>query len=218
MNAIQIPGKPITLEQAAHLLAEAVTPGNPDAVQKSLHFLLFKAQRGEVRGRDPDTWEPLDTDGIWPGDYASRLFLLPDDLRGLAAERGLRVADDDASRMRGAHVAEAAPAPAPQTATPEQPQAAALAPVVAESASKSPPRKRRDLLTPAIEAAQRECGDAFDSPAVWAALVKMAEAQKYRLLGVTEEGIKWTDANDAIKFFTLRNLRDRLRTRKRRAR
>lgn len=70
---------------------------------------------------------------------------------------------------------------------------------------------RRDILTPAIEAAQRECADPFDAPAVWAALVHKANASKPPLLGVSDEGIKWLDANDVLNFFTLKNLRDRLR-------
>jgi hypothetical protein len=73
------------------------------------------------------------------------------------------------------------------------------------------PKARRDLLTPAIEAAQRACEDIFDAPAIWGVMSEMALAQKYRLLGVSEDGIKWIDANDETQFFKLKDLRDRLR-------
>ena len=71
--------------------------------------------------------------------------------------------------------------------------------------------ERRDLLTPVIEGARRECADPLDPPAVWAVLVRMAESRKAPLLGVSDEGIKWQDSNDEPKFLTLKNLRDRLR-------
>lgn len=71
-------------------------------------------------------------------------------------------------------------------------------------------KSRRDLLDPLIEAAQRECGLLFDSPAVWASLKKMAESRKSPFQGVTEDGLKWLDANDEPQFLTLKNLRDRL--------
>ncbi len=82
---------------------------------------------------------------------------------------------------------------------------------VAPSASNTPKKARRNLLSPVIEAAQRTTGNPLDVPAVWASLVQMAEAGKRPLLGITDDGIKWQDANDEPQFFKLRNLRDRLR-------
>ena len=87
----------------------------------------------------------------------------------------------------------------------------AAAPVVAEGANSAQRRTRRDILTPAIEAAQKECGDPFDAPAVWAVLVQMAQNKKRSLLGVSEDGIKWLSANDEPKSLNLNSLRDRLR-------
>ena len=84
-------------------------------------------------------------------------------------------------------------------------------PVVAEGANSAQRRTRRDILTPAIEAAQKECGDPFDAPAVWAVLVQMAQNKKRSLLGVSEDGIKWLSANDEPKSLNLNSLRDRLR-------
>ena len=74
----------------------------------------------------------------------------------------------------------------------------------------TPKTKRRDLLTPAIEAAQKACGNPFDAPAVWDEMVKLARQQKHSLLGVTEDGIQWADSNDETRFFKIKNLRDRL--------
>lgn len=101
-------------------------------------------------------------------------------------------------------------APAQNTATPATPPAALPAPVVENSASKVQSKARRDLLTPAIETAQKMCANSFDAPTVWAALVQMAQEEKRPLVGVTEDGIKWNDADDNTKFFSLKNLRDRL--------
>lgn len=93
MNAIRIPEKPITLMQAAQLLAEAASPGNPDAVQWSRNELLALALNGTVRGRNPLTLAPVDISGILPDDYASLMVLTGDDLRQLASERSLRIDD-----------------------------------------------------------------------------------------------------------------------------
>ena len=110
------------------------------------------------------------------------------------------------------HQGVASPAPAPA-----QHAAAPAAAPVAGSASSAPGNARRDLLVPVIEAAQRECEDPFDPPAVWAALSQMAQAGKRPLVGVTEEGIKWNDAEDNPQFFTIASLRDRLRRIKKKA-
>ena len=102
---------------------------------------------------------------------------------------------------------------------PVEPQAEAprAAPVVAENSYKVQGTARRNLLTPAIEAAQRMCENQFDAPAVWAVLVQMAQDGKRPLVGVTEDGIKWNDAEDNPQFLTLKNLRDRLRQKKKKA-
>lgn len=81
-----------------------------------------------------------------------------------------------------------------------------------------PARARRDLLAPVIEAAQKECGHQFDAPAVWASLVRMADARKRPLLGVSDDGIKWQDSNDEPQFLNIKNLRDRLSRSKKKAR
>lgn len=98
-----------------------------------------------------------------------------------------------------------------------QAEAPSAAPVVAENSYKVQGTARRNLLTPAIEAAQRMCENQFDAPAVWAVLVQMAQDGKRPLVGVTEDGIKWNDAEDNPQFLTLKNLRDRLRQKKKKA-
>lgn len=96
-------------------------------------------------------------------------------------------------------------APATDTAQP--------APVVA-SVSSAQAKGRRDVLTPAIETAQKECPDPFDAPAVWAVLVSMAGAGAAPLLGTSDEGIKWLGSNDEAKFLSLKGLRERLNRKK----
>jgi hypothetical protein len=71
-------------------------------------------------------------------------------------------------------------------------------------------RKRRDLLTPVIEKAQRQSGNKYDAAIVWNELVKMAQAQESPLKGVTEDGIQWADGNNEWKHLSLKNLRDRI--------
>ncbi|MCA0439370.1 MAG: hypothetical protein LCH71_02620 [Proteobacteria bacterium] len=89
--------------------------------------------------------------------------------------------------------------------------------MIADEANCTTRRTRRDLLAPVIEAAQKECANPFDAPAVWAALAQMAEARKRPLAGVTDDGIKWFDTNDDPQFLTQKNLGERLRRMKRRA-
>lgn len=84
-----------------------------------------------------------------------------------------------------------------------QPAAPAVSSVTAR-------KGRRDLLYPLIEAAQKQVEDMYDAPAVFDLLRAMAEEEKRPFLGVTEDGIKWTDAKDETQFLTLKNLRDRL--------
>ncbi|AFU46493.1 hypothetical protein C380_13970 [Acidovorax sp. KKS102] len=138
MNAIQIPEKPITLVQAAHLLAGTVSPDSPDAVRKSLNFILARAHSGEVRGRDPDTWVPFDTAGIPPDVYARRLVLLPDDLRRLASECGLPVTIDNVViPLLAGHTASVSHTDPPQAA-PAAPAPEKCSTPAAEGASSAP--------------------------------------------------------------------------------
>ena len=190
MNAIQIPKEPITLVQAAHLLAEAITPGNPDAARWSLNELLAAAQSGVLRGRNPRTLAPVDVADISPADYARWMVLSGDDLRQLAAERHIRVDGDDAARMAKA------PHAVPATRR----------------------RTRRDLMIPAIEAAQRECTDSYDAAEVWTVLTRMAKEKRGPMLGVTQEGIQWTNSEDELDIFSRKNLGDRLRNWRKKAR
>jgi len=128
---VQIPEKPITLMQAARLLAEAVRPGNPDALLASLNFILKKAHCGEVRGRYPLTLVPFDTAGISPLDYASLMVLTPNDIRLLAAECDFRVEAEDV--LKSADPIQDSPAPSDTSPALAQPRA--TAPAVSESAS-----------------------------------------------------------------------------------
>lgn len=79
-----------------------------------------------------------------------------------------------------------------------------------EDTNPNPKNQRRDLLTIAIESAQKSCTNPSDAPAIWSSLIQMANAQKPPLVGFSEDGIKWQNANDEIKFFSLKNLRDRV--------
>ena len=71
-------------------------------------------------------------------------------------------------------------------------------------------KSRRDLLTPVIEAAQKDCEKPFDAPSVWASLTRMANAGRPPLVGVSEDGIKWINSNDEVKYLNLGSLRSRL--------
>lgn len=95
-------------------------------------------------------------------------------------------------------------APATDTATP--------APVVTASVTPALPKsKRPDLLTPLIEAAQRGETDPFNAAVIWPKLCSMAERKTRPLIGVSADGIKWTDSNDTVQFLTKSALSDRLR-------
>lgn len=124
-----------------------------------------------------------------------------------------RIERDEMARLSARAKWEAAQAPPAAPAT----DTAAPAPVVA-SAYSTPEKERRDVLTPAIETAQKECQDPFDAPAVWVVLVRMAGAGGVApLLGVSDDGIKWLNSNDEPRFLTLKNLRERLKRKKKRA-
>jgi hypothetical protein len=96
-------------------------------------------------------------------------------------------------------------APAQQAGT----EPAPVVPVVALS-QVLPKKSKRDLLTPAIEAAQRNAPDPHDAAAIWLVLRGLAEKGVKPFLGVTEGGLQWKDHNDNPQFLTLKNLRDRI--------
>lgn len=77
-----------------------------------------------------------------------------------------------------------------------------------------PKNKRPDLLAPLIEKAQSGEIDLFNAAVIWPKLCSMAESKVRPLIGVSAEGIKWTDGNDDIKFMTKKALGDRLRRQK----
>lgn len=73
-----------------------------------------------------------------------------------------------------------------------------------------PKNERPDLLVPLIEKAQREAIDPFLPAEIWPKLCSLAQAQNRPLLGVSDEGIKWVNADDETQFFTLKMLSNRL--------
>lgn len=110
----------------------------------------------------------------------------------------------------GHRVDEVQPDDAPTVALASQTPPPAPA-VVIEPTRESPAKlKRRDLLAPVIERAQREC-DPFDTQAVYAALKGLAETKVKPLIGgVTEDGIQWEDEKGDPQCLSLKMLRDRL--------
>lgn len=79
-------------------------------------------------------------------------------------------------------------------------------------------RTRRDLMTPVIESAQRQCKDPYDAAEVWNVLVRMCKGGHGPMFGVTEDGIQWADSEDTVCIFSVKNLGDRLRNWRRKAR
>jgi hypothetical protein len=73
--------------------------------------------------------------------------------------------------------------------------------------------KRRNLLDPIIEDAQKTAKNPLDAAEIWPKLVDMAKEKKKPLFGVTDTGIQWMDANDSPKEFTIKMLRERLKRR-----
>lgn len=117
----------------------------------------------------------------------------------------------------GHRVDEVQPDDAPTVALASQTPPPAPA-VVIEPTRESPAKlKRRNLLTPVIERAQRECSAPFEASAVFPVLMRMAEASEKPFIGATDDGIKWKNHNDEIQFLSLKNLRDRLRRQEKRA-
>lgn len=81
------------------------------------------------------------------------------------------------------------------------------------------PKRRRDLLAPLIEAAQRECVSSDDAPAIFVVLREWATTKPPRppLVGM-DGSIRWMDGNsDQPQELSLKNLRDRLRQRRKAA-
>ena len=89
-----------------------------------------------------------------------------------------------------------------------EPQAA---PVMAQSASAviHSTKARRDILTPVIEFAQKQCRNPQDSAEVWAALQVLAEKKSAPLIGATEDGLQYLKAG-AAAIFKRDSLRKRL--------
>lgn len=77
--------------------------------------------------------------------------------------------------------------------------------------SPSVKRQRNNLLTPLICQAQESCRDPLSTAEVWPKLQAMAAQRLGPFLGVSEEGLKYTDESDQVQFLTKRNLKDRLR-------
>ena len=115
----------------------------------------------------------------------------------------------------GHRVDEVQPDDAPTVALASQTALPAPA-VVIEPTRESPAKlKRRNLLTPVIERAQRDCADPFDAPAVFAALKGLAEQKVKPLIGgITEDGIQWEDEKGDPQCLSLKGLRERLRRQK----
>jgi len=78
-----------------------------------------------------------------------------------------------------------------------------------------PKKIRRDLITSAIEVAKTECKkndkDPDDTNQVWFIFRGWAESRKQPFIGVTEDGLKWSDADDSIKFLTKKSLDRRMK-------
>lgn len=73
--------------------------------------------------------------------------------------------------------------------------------------------KRRDLLAPLIEAAQKACEDPRDAAAVFTSLRTWAQSKPPRapLVGVTNDGrIQWSDSNDTPQELNSKALAKRL--------
>lgn len=70
--------------------------------------------------------------------------------------------------------------------------------------------KRRDVLSPVIEEAQKRCGKPFDVAAVWGTLQTMAEAKVPPLRGCTEQGLQYLKDGEA-QFISRNALAKRIR-------
>lgn len=78
------------------------------------------------------------------------------------------------------------------------------------------PIRRRDLLAPLVEQAQRECQAPTDAPAVFSVLRDWAKRTppKPPLIGVTEDGrLQWLDSNDKPQELNAKALKKRIQRR-----
>jgi hypothetical protein len=73
-------------------------------------------------------------------------------------------------------------------------------------------RRRPDALSPLIKIAQDNCPDPLNTASIYAELQKMASQKlpPVPLLGVTDEGIKWQDPKDEVRFLSKKSLSNRL--------
>ena len=95
------------------------------------------------------------------------------------------------------------------------PNTAPPAPVGAASDTSALPKNHRpDLLTPLIEKAQSGETDPFNAALIWPKLCSMVDEKTRPLIGISDEGIKWTDGNDKVKFLSKKALGDRLQRQK----
>ena len=70
---------------------------------------------------------------------------------------------------------------------------------------------RRDILSPIIERAQRECIDRYDVAEVWNMMSGLARRRQTPLYGVVEDGIQYTDESDKPRVLRKKALSERLR-------
>jgi hypothetical protein len=75
-------------------------------------------------------------------------------------------------------------------------------------------KKRRNILSPVIEQAQRECIDRYDVAEVWNMMCDLARRRQKPLYGVVEDGIQYTDEFDRPKVLRKKALSERLKRRK----
>lgn len=95
-------------------------------------------------------------------------------------------------------------------ATPQAKGTELAAPVVVAGATVIHSTKvRRDILTPVIECAQKQCRNPKDTAEVWAALVVLAERKTPPLLGATEDGLQFL-RDGTVAAFKRDSLRKRL--------
>lgn len=79
-------------------------------------------------------------------------------------------------------------------------------------------RSRSDLLSNAIKNAQQVAKNPDDASEVFNILRGYAGSKGHPIIGVSEEGLKWLDANDAVRYLSLKNLRDRFTREKKKQR
>lgn len=72
-------------------------------------------------------------------------------------------------------------------------------------------RSRGDLLSPAIRSARQQAADSDSASEVFNILRACAGSKGHPIVGITDDGLKWFDANDDVQYLTIKKLRDRLR-------